>query len=350
MLPFQFIDDSLKTICRGESGNFIGNRISFADSTFCWDDLKRFNVVLLGLSNSNNTSALLQVRKALYNLYLHNDKLNIIDLGNIPDNSTELNSTIQQIARVGSLALVLDPSSVATISIISDAANQSTDISITSIAPNIPTAILTAPLDNSHKLSRYAVLGFQTYLCNSMTLKLLAKHGYEAIRLGAVRANIAGVEPVLRDTHILTLTPSSVRSSDGGDSPNGLYAEELCQLSWYAGRAEFLNLAISYGFSDNDLTCQLVAQSLWHIIDGYTERESELLTGQNVKRFIVDRGGTGEELQFLQSSITNRWWMAIPTPENGKYIPVACTYEDYQKACAHEIPNRWLFFYQKFNI
>lgn len=356
---FRFVDKSLWQDLRGQSGSLIGNKTTFADSAFQWDDLNRFSVVLLGIENDGNNALLNSIRRHFYKLYFHNDKLNLIDLGNIPNDMSVISDCLERLLKSNVLTILLNPSSVVISSIYSQAVRISKDISIASIAADASVNELSdffAAKDP--KLTRYSALGYQTYFTDPQHLKLLTKQGCEQLRLGVIRNKIIEAEPVLRDAHILNINMNAVRVSDGGSeqlaSPNGLYAEELCQLAWYAGKGEALGLCAITGVDEKDYSetsVQLIAETLWHLVDGFSVRKKELPTGDNIKRFIVDRGKAGEELVFFQSSITGRWWMAIPIVAQGldSYVVVACTYDDYQKASAHEIPDRWLFFYQKLN-
>lgn len=359
MLPFHFIDSNLWQEFRGKSGSLIGNRITFADSTFQWSDLTRFGIVLFGIDNGNSSALLDGVRKYFYKLYSHSDKFNLIDLGNIPDDLETVSDCFDNLLKSNVLTLLLNPSSALLSNMYAQAVGISKDISITSVAADISVEELSGFFINKDpKLSRYTALGYQTYFADPQQQKLLSKQNCELMRLGVIRNKIIEAEPILRDTHILNINMNAVRVCDGGPkqlaSPNGLYAEELCQLAWYAGRGESLGLCTVNGIDEKDFSetsAHLIAQIFWHLVDGYSVRKKELPTGENIKRFIVDRGKVGEELVFFQSSITGRWWMAVPiTGEDlDSYIAIACTYDDYQKASAHEIPDRWLFYYQKLN-
>lgn len=358
MLPFRFVDASLWQDFRGQSGLLVGNKMTFADSSFRWEDLARFNIAILGVESLNDGKLLNSIRRHFYKLYLQNDKLSIIDLGNLPDDINVVSECLVKIQALNVFTIVLNPSTALLSMMYKQAVIVSKDISVSSIASNIPVDELAdffAAKDA--KLSRYTALGYQSYFVDSQHLKQLSKYSCEAIRLGIIRNKILEAEPILRDTHFLSINMNAVRASDGGAtqlaSPNGLYAEELCQLAWYAGKGESLSLCTVNGLDANgfsDVSAHLVAQTLWHLVDGFSVRKKELPTGENIKRYIVDRGKAGDELVFFQSSVTGRWWMAIPViGEIESYMVIACTHDDYVKASAHDIPDRWLFFYQKLN-
>jgi hypothetical protein len=55
--------------------------------------------------------------------------------------------------------------------------------------------------------------------------------------------------------------------------------------------------------------------------------------------------GIGEEIVFIRSNRTERWWMKLPTDgKRNRYLSqhlLPCTLADYQQACANEVPERW---------
>ncbi|MDR0660323.1 MAG: hypothetical protein LBG19_05875 [Prevotellaceae bacterium] len=356
MLPFHFVDSSLRQELKGKSGSLIGNRITFADGTFQWNDLERFGIVVLGIGD--DSSFLNSIRKYFYKLHFYSDKPSLIDLGDVSEDPIVISACLINLLKSNVLTLLLNPSSATLSNVYSQAVKISKDISVTSIAADTPVEELSAFFAaKDPKLSRYSALAYQSYFADPQYLKQLSKQNCELMRLGIIRNKIMETEPILRDTHLLNINMNAVRVSDGGAgqlaSPNGLYAEELCQLAWYAGKGESLELCTINGVDTanfSETTVHLIAQTLWHLVDGYSARRNELPTGDNIKRFIVDRGREGEELVFFQSSITGRWWMAIPVlGEIDNYVAVACTYDDYLKASALEVPDRWLFYYQKLN-
>ena len=61
--------------------------------------------------------------------------------------------------------------------------------------------------------------------------------------------------------------------------PNGFYAEEICQLAWYAGYSGQTSVfGVFNYFSDfdfRDTGSKLISQIIWHFIDGYMQNPSE---------------------------------------------------------------------------
>ena len=213
-------------------------------------------------------------------------------------------------------------------------------------------------LENSH-LDLFSVIGFQTYNTSSNDITWLQEHYYETLRLGAFRENFALAEPLLRESNHVFFDLNALRACDAPEirqpSPNGLYAEEMCQLATFAGRAPKLKTFRLFGYiptlSPHTLVAQIAAQVLWHLLEGIAVHHQFNIPNTintHIKKIIVDMGENGQALEFLNDTLTQHWWLQIPIT-NGEYRYVACLREDYECACNREVPARWLQYFQKFN-
>ena len=59
-----------------------------------------------------------------------------------------------------------------------------------------------------------------------------------------------------------------------------------------------------------------------------------------------------QELVFYKSPVSGRWWMEVPVQarpdgRSAMEVLVPCSQEDYTRACADEIPERWWGAYRK---
>lgn len=210
-------------------------------------------------------------------------------------------------------------------------------------------------------LQSFANIGYQGYRYNPDILRELQNRYFEDMRLGALRSNITLCEPLIRDAQYAFIDMRSVRYSDYPCSdlanPNGLYAEEMCTIARYAGLAKNLKAVFLFGetATEKQLTIcnKLVAETIWHLCEGISSNLNENPADEDIdehfSRKIVSMGENGENISFITSCTTQRWWMEIPAKE-GKNIFVPCSYIDYQTACKGEVPLRWLFFYQKYAL
>jgi arginase family enzyme len=211
---------------------------------------------------------------------------------------------------------------------------------------------------NSGKLN-IVNLGHQLYFTPLSLIDKFENKGHSSIRLGTLRASLQIAEPVLRDSHILSVDLNAVKQPDApagsSPSPNGLFGHELCQLTRYAGASANLRAIL---FSEvipekdlNDLSTHLIAQAIWYFIDGYSIRQIEDPSKKGIKKFIVSASVADQNMVFYRSNATERWWMELPVkdPATGKKYIVSCGYEDYQKACTNEIPDRWWKLMKRFS-
>jgi formiminoglutamase len=204
----------------------------------------------------------------------------------------------------------------------------------------------------SENLLTLSLLGYQGYLTNHKHHKALQDNHHETVRLGFLRSSMSEVEPTLRDAHFVSFDMSSIRQSDSPGvscpSPNGLYAEEACQLARYAGNSPVIKC---FGIFDltplndpNGQSQHLAAQIAWHFIEAYNQRAESSPTQGGIKRFYVKSPIPNVELVFLHNNLQNCWWMELPGKKTTDAPPIliSCSYSDYQKASMGEVPDRWL--------
>ncbi|MDR2448766.1 MAG: hypothetical protein LBD52_02270 [Prevotellaceae bacterium] len=210
-------------------------------------------------------------------------------------------------------------------------------------------------------LTDFSALAFQTYLTPASVLEDLDNCYFETLRLGAFRNNPAAAEPVLRDADYVWFDLSAVRASDAPSTahpgPNGLYAEEACQLGHYIGLSNRAKALFLFGYKPylcaSSRTAQLAGQLLWHVAEAaatriYEKIEAGVASRPEFKEIIVDMGQQGQALHFVNSLTTRRWWIKVPvTKASAQWI--SCLPTDYDTACRGEIPLRWLWYYQKLN-
>lgn len=205
----------------------------------------------------------------------------------------------------------------------------------------------------------YSNLAHQQYFVSKEQADIIEGGFMESMRLGEVRENIRAVEPWIRDADIVSFDMNAVRHSDAPGvtipSPNGLFGDELCAISRYAGLSEKVKSCGLYELSPgkdlNDQTSHLAAQVIWYFIEGLSHRiqENPLETSQHMKKFIITPSEANQELIFYKSNLSERWWIEIPVknPVTNYNHFISCSYEDYQQACNNIIPDRWWRYLQR---
>jgi arginase family enzyme len=210
------------------------------------------------------------------------------------------------------------------------------------------------------KLFNYTNIGYQSCFVSTEQSDFINNNSYEALRLGIIRDNPKEAEPFLRDADIVSIDMGSLKNADApgqnNPSPNGLYSEDLCQITRYAGVGESLKVFgvfnINPGNEFATITYSLAAQAIWYLIDGLSFRKNEIPEEKNdsFKKMIVSQKYLDHKLIFYKSNQTERWWVEVPfLNKPGKNLIISCSPEEYQFACHQEIPERWWRFFQKIN-
>jgi arginase family enzyme len=207
---------------------------------------------------------------------------------------------------------------------------------------------------NKSTLSHFINIGYQTYLNDQQVLNRFARNNSELVRIGDVRQAIYLTEPLFRDSEVALFDISAVRQSDAPGtaipSPNGFYGEEICLLARYAGISDRLKVFglfdVNPDFDIRSQTSGLAAQILWFFLEGFSQKQYETpsLSEKNSGRFIkyhVRVTDLEEDLIFVKSNLTERWWIELNDINDGK-IYIACSHEDYLKANKNEVPDRWV--------
>ncbi len=194
-------------------------------------------------------------------------------------------------------------------------------------------------------------LGYQNYFADSLELQYASELDAETRRLGHLRYNMATAEPYMREADIVSFDLNAVRQVEAPGqyfgSPNGFYAEEACQLAHYAGTGDHVKVAGFFNLiprlDSGDLSCKLMAQIVWHFVEGFYCRiaEDPEKNANDFSEFIVDMDDLDMQLVFYQSNKTGRWWMKIYNEHEDSDRIIPCTQEDYNMAARYEVPDRW---------
>lgn len=220
-------------------------------------------------------------------------------------------------------------------------------------------------LGKPNYLFNYTNLASQAYYLNPEIEGLLDKLYFDNIRLGKIQDNLSVAEPYIRNADIVSFDLNAIRQAEVPGttfaSPNGLFGNEACQLSRYAGMSDKLSVI---GFFEatpeydlNGQTFSLLSQMVWYFIEGFANRkkESPLSSDNNYTQYKVMLSNSNEELVFIKSSKSDRWWMKVPYPPSEKmkferHHLVPCDYNDYLSAMEDEMPDLWIKTYHKINI
>lgn len=330
-------------------------------------------MVMLSVGDEYESDFCFLVRQEFARLYFDRKHIPFSDLGHYTGDSGDLAEVLARLISYGSLPLVLSASQSPTFDLYQAYCRLEQTVNLISIddQPDLGEP-LDIPGENdwlSHVLSyspnflfNYALLGYQNYLSNPAMLKSLETMNFDLHRLGQIRDNVSVAEPWLRNSDFLSFDISSVRAGDSPANlrpgPNGLYAEEACQLVRYAGISNKLSSALICGWSAtggiaDTQTAALVAQLIWHFCDGYINRIPDGVVGQDPDYTVykLTHDSPAGDLVFYKDNRNGRWWMRVSGDRRdgryGRHQLVPCSHEDYIQALKGEIPETWWRTYQK---
>ncbi len=340
-------------------------------------NIGKFRIAIIGVPdgrNSGNAGSLKApdtIRRELYMLSRILGKLKILDLGNMKKGVT-FNDTLAGLSDVLSYLFsekvfpVIIGGSSALVPAIGMAFSQiRTRFNLTAIDPRIcysPEKKEPGALNylnyftskSSGAFLHYTNIGYQTYLNDQQVISRFARRRSDLVRIGDVRQSIHLMEPLLRDSEAVILNIAAVRQSDAPgtafSSPNGFYGEEICLLSRYSGISDKISVFGIFDVNpDSDIRSQtsaLAAQIIWFFLEGFSQKQYETntlgksATGRFIK-YHVRVTGLDDDLIFIKSNLTERWWFEIST-EKHPTVYAACSHEDYLQANRNEVPDRWI--------
>tara|TARA_B110000503_G_scaffold77693_1_gene119662 strand:+ start:10914 stop:12083 length:1170 start_codon:yes stop_codon:yes gene_type:complete len=388
MIDYSFltpVDDLILSHMDLNSSLILGNRITIHSDSSSPPELDNVDIAIIGVSeyrNSNNSLgenfSLMEIRKTFYSLFPGNWSLNLVDLGDLKlgnsvlDTYLALESVVSGLLKNNIIPVVIGGSQDLTYANYRSYDFLQKTVNIVNVDSNFDLGDSSKPiknnsylgkiiLDKPHNLFNYSTLGYQTYFNSQEEIDLMDKLYFEAYRLGELSNNIRYVEPVLRDANIVTLDLKSVRSSELSSkqkfSPNGFSGKEICAISRYAGIS---NKVSSFGIYEyipsveDEATEMLIAQILWYFIEGVNCRvmDSNFYNEDDFQKYtvLID----DQELVFLKSVKSSRWWVEIPFLKNSnnkleEHSLLPCMHQDYVDASKGVIPERW-YKAQKKNI
>lgn len=332
------------------------------------------------INNSGSAQSPDEVRRELYQLYINGEDLSIIDLGNIKAGASKedtyfaISDVVEQLIKKDVFVIIVGGSqdltyanykayekleqtvNVAVIDNQFDIGETNEEISSKAFLNKI---ILHQP----NYLFNASILGYQTYFVSPIDKKLMEDLYFDIYRLGELQSDISKAEPIVRNADMISVDVASIRASDfkanKNATPNGFYAEQICQILRYAGMSDKLTSIGLYEYNstmdtENAMSSQLMGQMIWCILDGFINRKRDFPVGskKSYTKYRIHVENTEHELVFYKSDKSDRWWMEIPYPPHERvrferHHLVPCNYQDYLDASQQNIPDLWWKTYQK---
>lgn len=337
--------------------------------------LEDYQVAIVGVqdyrgyvANKGTEQAADAVRRQLYQFSAFTNGIRLLDIGNIKAGETYVDTLVALVETLHELFR----KNIITIVIGGDAALASAqykayeifenDITVAQIASSVVWEDSDVDIHKTYLkdfflstyLKKYNLVAYQSYFMHERQLSLLSSRNYDVLRVGKIREHIFEAEPMLREAGMVMYNINAIRYSDApgqpNPSPNGLFGDEACALSRYAGMSDQL---MSIGFYDfnptldkSDITARQVAQMAWYFMEGVSLRRSDypIVSELDFNTYIVQIDDATNDFIFLKSKKSDRWWMKIVYDKKDlqKHVLVPCTYKDYLTALNNEIPERWM--------
>ena len=350
---------------KGYTDGQLAKHIAYYDTEL--PDITHADIVLVGVNETrgcgifdNTENAADCIRKQLYQLHYWHTDVVLADIGNIKTGATlndsyaAVKTVLAELLRMKKTVVLLGGSHDITLAQyfaykelqqVVEATCIDASINLKGENPLRSENFLLEMLTGEPNLVKhYNHIGFQSYFVHPRMLETMDKLRFDCYRVGTAKENLDEMEPVIRNTHLLSFDISAIKYSDSpasSESPNGFTGEEACILARFAGMSNRVNSFGIYGYlPQNDikeLSAKQISQMLWYFIDGKSRSKQEAAIEDRDYFNEYHTSFTEVESIFLQSKKTGRWWMQLP---NKKFIP--CSYKDYVHASQNEIPERWL--------
>ena len=201
----------------------------------------------------------------------------------------------------------------------------------------------------------YTNIGYQTYFVGQEELDLIEQLNFEAIRLGQINLDIKEVEPYTREANAGLINLSSIEAncyeSCNDLTPNGFNSREICGIAKYIGISSVLSSIYISNYIERykKVDHLLVSQVIWYLLDGRNHRP-EIKSFDDTQYF--DKIFVPSDVQvfvFYRNIQTDQWWIEIKEAvEEGELRIIPCSQQDYTRALAGEIPNKWWKYFKKF--
>lgn len=334
----------------------LGGQITFFENES--SSLENIKTVLIGFDESADS-----IRNYLYTYAAFGDELPIADLGNLRKQTSDfIIPLLYELLQLGITPILLGNAPSIITSQFQTYQALKTKLNIAVIDEKIRLNLteqeneyLNLILEKDTKAQLHlSSIGIQAHLIGKDILTYFEMKQFDAIRLGQIRSQPEEIEPLIRDADMLLFHTSALRQSEAPAqfpfSPSGLYTEEACRLTRYAGMSDKLSSMSIFGYdlaSDvANQTTQVIAQLIWYFWDGFLSRKNDFpASTDGLVEYIVDYKAHNYTLTFWRSTKSGRWWMQIPLNQKNKATQhqlVSCSYKDYQAACDGELPERLL--------
>ncbi len=352
-------------------------------------DLANKKIVIIGVPEQRNATinkgshlAPDSIRRHLYALYPQIADYDVADLGNVVQGNTikdtffAVKSIIEYLLKENKTIIILGGSNDIAYAQYLAYQNSEKIINICNVDAYVDfSKNIEEELSNKNYVGKiilhepgflfnYAHMAYQSYFVGKDNINFMEELYFEYYRLGTLRGKIENSEPIIRNSDMMIFDMCAVKKFEGGivehSSPNGLSADEACQMMWYAGMNDKLSslgiYEVNPSIDKKQDSSHLAAQMIWSFIEGVYNRKNDMPVKDDEDylsyKVLMHQGKY--EIRFIKSNKTGRWWMEVPYPPQvsmgyERHAMVPCSQEDYETAIKDELPERWWQTYIRFS-
>lgn len=182
-------------------------------------------------------------------------------------------------------------------------------------------------------IKNYHHLGYQKHLNEIDSVKLMKEVEFDVVRLAELMNSTEKTEPFFRRADLVTLNCDAVESMGDGFSVNpqvnGLNKREVCAYMKEIGLSQKLKSVGIFNFNANSrhfLNHQLLAQMIWHLIEGINIQKSHPVE-RSYETFwlMID----DNKYAFQRETFSDLWYFGAD--ENEEHL-IPCSLSDYEAA------------------
>jgi len=339
-------------------------------------DYSSIDIAIVGLNEYRNSDEisdeslnLENFRREFYSLFYGNWSANILDLGDVisgksfSDTYYAVNSIHQDLINQNIVVIFIGGGQDFTFPLYQSLSKKHNKVNISSVDNKFDFGKIKKQfssssymskiiMDKKNSLNHFCNLGYQTFLNSQEEIDLLNKFNFESHRLGEITENIKIVEPVLRETNLLTVDFKSIKSSELNfvhNYSNGFESSQFCSVLRYAGMSNSINSVGLFELLDSSISSALLSQSIWYFIEGYCLRIKEDPNSSNFKGYTYNVFCERTNLKFYNSELSQKWWVEfineIETKNISSLLP--CNKRDYLMACDGTFSDRLIMFLKR---
>ena len=351
----------------------IGKSIILHTESSGFPSLKDVKIGIIGVTENRNAFFptldydLDSFRNSFYNLFPGNWKFKLADLGNLPNGNSvkdtyyAISEICKELNQQNIVTIIIGGSHDIIYPIYKSYSSYNRLVNIVSIDNQFDFSqeeelisgrsyMSQIIMEEPNYLHNFTNLGYQSFFISQEELDLMEKLYFEHMRLGKVLDDVSQTEPHFRDADIVGVDMKSLSWTATGTNTfgqaNGIDSRSICSLARYSGISDRVSSFGVFELPSSPIFHKLLSQIIWYFIEGYSLRFGEypINTNDGFTKYIVTL--SGRELVFYNSEVSKRWWVEL-TNENfmdnklKRTTLLPCTKQDYDTACADELPDRW---------